>query len=73
MMKILVYLVIYILKYLLLLNIFRNFGISYELLRDWFTFSNIFFSVIWLNFVFEYKDRVKIELKVINGVLNFVI
>lgn len=72
-MKILVYLVIYILKYLLLLNIFRNFGISYELLRDWFMFSNIFFSVIWLNFDFEYKDRVKIELKVINGVLNFVI
>lgn len=72
-MKSLVYLVIYILKYLLLLNIFRNFGISYELLRDWFTFSNIFFSVIWLNFDFEYKDRVKIELKVINGVLNFVI
>lgn len=71
MMKILVYVVIY--KYLLLLNIFRNFGISYELLRDWFTFSNIFFSVIWLNFDFEYKDRVKIELKVINGVLNFVI
>lgn len=70
-MKILVYVVIY--KYLLLLNIFRNFGISYELLRDWFTFSNIFFSVIWLNFDFEYKDRVKIELKVINGVLNFVI
>lgn len=71
MMKIFVYVVIY--KYLLLLNIFRNFGISYELLRDWFTFSNIFFSVIWLNFDFEYKDRVKIELKVINGVLNFVI
>lgn len=70
-MKILVYVVIY--KYLLLLNIFRNFGISYELLRDWFTFSNIFYSVIWLNFDFEYKDRVKIELKVINGVLNFVI
>lgn len=70
-MKILVYVVIY--KYLLLLNIFRNFGISYELLRDWFMFSNIFFSVIWLNFDFEYKDRVKIELKVINGVLNFVI
>lgn len=70
-MKILVYVVIY--KYLLLLNIFRNFGISYELLRDWFTFSNIFFSVIWLNFDFEYKDWVKIELKVINGVLNFVI
>lgn len=70
-MKILVYVVIY--KYLLLLNIFRNFGISYELLRDWFTFSNIFFSVIWLNFDFEYKDRVKIELMVINGVLNFVI
>lgn len=70
-MKILVYVVIY--KYLLLLNIFRNFGISYELLRDWFMFSNIFFSVIWLNFDFEYKDWVKIELKVINGVLNFVI
>lgn len=70
-MKFLVYVVIY--KYLLLLNIFRNFGISYELLRDWFMFSNIFFSVIWLNFDFEYKDRVKIELKVINGVLNFVI
>lgn len=70
-MKILVYVVIY--KYLLLLNIFRNFGISYELLRDWFMFSNIFFSVIWLNFDFEYKDRVKIELMVINGVLNFVI
>lgn len=70
-MKILVYVVIY--KYLLLLNILRNFGISYELLSDWFMFSNIFFSVIWLNFDFEYKDRVKIELKVINGVLNFVI
>lgn len=70
-MKILVYVVIY--KYLLLLNIFRNFGISYELLSDWFMFSNIFFSVIWLNFDFEYKDWVKIELKVINGVLNFVI
>lgn len=60
-------------KKLLLLNIFRNFGISYELMRDWLIFSNIFFSVIWLNFDFEYKDRVKIELKVINGVLNFVI
>lgn len=59
-------------KHVLLLNTSRNLGTSYELLRDWSTFSNTSSSVTWLNFDLEHKDRVKTELKVTNGALNSV-
>ena len=52
--------------------IFRNLGTSYELLRDWSSFSNTSSSVTWLNFDLEHKDQVKTRLKVTNGALNSV-
>jgi hypothetical protein len=51
-------------------KIFRNLGTSYELMREWSTFSNTSSSVTWLNFDLEHQDRVKMELKVTNGAQN---
>ncbi|XP_063408918.1 uncharacterized protein LOC134692399 [Mytilus trossulus] len=46
---------------------------NFNIIRDFVPFSNTTDSVKWLNFQFQHKDRVKIDLRTTNGAHNSVV
>ncbi|XP_071152144.1 uncharacterized protein, partial [Mytilus edulis] len=46
---------------------------NYNIIRDFVPFSNTTDSVKWLNFQFQHKDKVKIDLRTTNGAHNSIV
>ncbi|XP_076086943.1 uncharacterized protein LOC143057517 [Mytilus galloprovincialis] len=60
-------------QYEVQVQVAQNLTDNYNIIRDFVPFSNTTDSVKWLNFQFQHKDRVKIDLRTTNGAHNSIV